>query len=425
MIETSDNTHQTDFCIVGGGPAGLTLALLLLRSGTRVTVVERSRSLEREYRGEILQPGGMKLLDQLGVLTGARERGCCEHDRFQLIDRGRALLDIDYRALPEPYNVLLSLPQRHLLTELLQACRRYDGFTLLDGHRIASLVRDGAQVRGVVTNQEITVEAHCVIGADGRYSKTRRLAGIDSGRLDVFDLDVLWFRLPAGDRVVRNGQIFHAGGSPAIVYRSHPNHIQVGWTLPHKGYQAIASDGIDRVRDELCRAVPPYADLIRDTIHRLSDLTLLDVFAGNANSWAQPGLVLIGDAAHTHSPLGAQGLNLAIQDAAVLHPILLDSLREKDAGERMLGRYAAERMPDIAAVMKLQLMQSKGLLSHSPVAAFLRPKIARVFPYTPLPKRILSRVAYGNPAIRVRTDLFVDGRGQQVPTVASTGRRHD
>lgn len=86
----------TDICVVGAGPAGLTLALLMLRSGARVTVLDRTRSFEREYRGEILQPGAMTLLDRLGVLDGARARGGYELGRFQLVENERLLMDIDY-----------------------------------------------------------------------------------------------------------------------------------------------------------------------------------------------------------------------------------------------------------------------------------------------------------------------------------------
>ncbi|MBW5424966.1 NAD(P)-binding protein, partial [Streptomyces sp. BG9H] len=95
---------DTDVCVVGAGPAGLVLALLLLKSGVRVAVVERARAHQREFRGEIVQPGAMALLDRLGVLAGARARGCHRHSRFRLVERERVLLDIDYGALPAPYD---------------------------------------------------------------------------------------------------------------------------------------------------------------------------------------------------------------------------------------------------------------------------------------------------------------------------------
>ncbi len=401
---------KTDFCIVGGGPAGLTLALLLLRSGARVTVVERSRSFDREYRGEILQPGGLALLDELGVLAGARERGAHEHQRFQLVERGRALLDIDYQRLPPPYNYLLSIPQRHVLEELLSRCARHDGFTYLGGSRITSLLREHGQVRGVTSegrDGRHAVVAHCVVGADGRYSKTRRLAGIATRRLDVFDYDVLWFKVPAAGREPRDVRIFRAAGSPVLVYRSYPDSIQIGWTLPHRAYPALAAHGVDHVKEEVIRAIPPYAELIAEHVRALTDLTLLDVFAGQAEEWVADGLVLLGDSAHTHSPIGAQGINLAIQDAALLHPVLMASLAAGDASADFLSRFPAERRPSIDRVMRLQVMQSKAMLSHGKFAATVRPRAAKLLAHTPVYRKILTRIAFGDRPVRIATDLFV------------------
>ncbi|WP_067794022.1 FAD-dependent monooxygenase [Actinomadura formosensis] len=398
---------KTDVCIVGGGPGGLALALALVRSGVRVTVLERSRSFERDYRGEILQPGGLAVLDELGVLAGARDRGCHVHGRFQLVERGSVLLDINYGRLPEPFGYLLSIPQKHVLEELLAHCRAYEGFEYIAGAKVTRLITHEDTVVGACA-EDTTVLAHCVVGADGRFSKVRRLAGIEADRIDAFDFDVLWFKLPdpGSGADVPNVQIFRDSGSPVIVYRSWPGNLQIGWTLPHRGYRDIAARGIEAVRAEIARAVPAYAAQVEAGVRTPRDLTLLDVFAGGARTWVKNGLVLIGDAAHTHGPLGAQGINLALQDAALLHPVLLASLRAGDPGAPFLRRYEDERRPDIETVTRMQVMQAKGMISQGGLAARLRPRIAKVITRTPIGAKITRRIAFGPRPVRVRRDLF-------------------
>ncbi|MFH8409705.1 FAD-dependent monooxygenase [Streptomyces sp. NPDC018019] len=403
--------ERTDVCVVGAGPGGLTLALLLLRSGLRVTVVEKTRSRDREFRGEILQPGALAVLDRLGVLAGARARGCHEHSRFRLLERDRVLLDVDYRTLPAPYDHLLSLPQSHLLAELLAHCAAFPGFRYAEGHRVDGLLRDGdGRVTGVTAGGP-AVTARIVVGADGRFSKVRRLAGIGAGRTEAFDQDVLWFKLrrpadggapPSRDVRVLRGR----DSSPVLVYGSWPDRVQIGWTLPHQGYRDVVRHGLDHVKEQLAHAVPEYAGLIDEQITSLRDLTLLDVFSGRAERWAADGLVLMGDAAHTHSPIGAQGINLAVQDAVVLHPLLVEAVAADRADAAFLSRFEERRAPDIAAVMRLQEMQSKAMLASGGLVNRVRPRLAAVVRHTPVYRKILRTVAFGNPSVRVAEHLF-------------------
>ena len=397
----------TDFCVVGAGPAGLALSLLLLRSGARVTLVERSRTLDRAYRGEILQPGGSKILDGLGVLAGVRERGAYTLDGFRFVAGGRPQLTVDYTRLPAPYHYLLSTPQQHILAELVERCGRYERFTYRPGSRIRQLLTDGGRVTGAVIggDNEAAVRALCVIGADGRYSKTRQLAGFGNTRLDVFDQDLLWFKLTVAPERRPGWVEIHRGEAGAVlVHDSYPDKVQIGWTLPHRGYAAVADRGVAHIKEMISSLLPRYADLIAEQVTDLADLTLLDVFAATADEWVRDGLVLIGDAGHTHGPLGAQGINLALQDAALLHPVLMGALRDGDAGAAVLKAYAAARRPDVEKVLQVQLAQAEGMLGRRPAGA--PPGADQRRP--PADDDRTAWIAYGNPGIRVCSDLFVD-----------------
>ncbi|HEV2376976.1 MAG TPA: FAD-dependent monooxygenase [Streptosporangiaceae bacterium] len=402
-----------DVCVVGAGPAGLTLSLLLVRSGLSTVLVERSGSLAREYRGEILQPGGQRLLAQLGVLDGARERGSHELTGFQLRDGGRVLFDVDYRRLPPPYDRLLSIPQQHVLAELLERCHDYPGFTYLGGTRVSGLIREAGRVRGVTVHGDggsRSIHAGWVVGADGRYSKVRRLADIGYDRLEVFSHDLLWFKVPAGDCAPATVQVVRGGGNPVLIHRSYPDQVQIGWSLPHGTYQQVTEVGVGAVADGVGRALPAYAATVRDCLTGLDKLSLLDVFAGEARQWAEPGLVLIGDAAHTHSPLGAQGINLAIQDAVALHPALVAEAAGEETGA--VDRYIRARRRDIKSVLKFQVIQSRAMFSASPVADFIRPKAVAVLAHTPAYRHLTTKVAYGNAAITVHDGLFMAPAGR-------------
>jgi monooxygenase len=374
-----------------------------------VVLLERSAAFSRQYRGEILQPGASALLDRLGVLAQARRMGAHEHDRFQFVDRGRILVDADYRRLPGPYNHLLSIPQRHLLDALQARAQRYDTFTLLEPAKVTRLLLHDGAVRGVVAEGPggpWTVRARVVLGADGRYSKVRALAGIGYRRTEVFDSDVLWFKVPATGPEERVVRIFRANGNPMIAYSSVPHMVQLGWTLRHGSYKELAAHGLDHLKALLRAAAPPYAEQVDATVTRFKDLSLLDVFAGVADEWVRDGLVLLGDAAHVQSPIGAQGINLAVQDAVALHPVLIRALRAGDVSAPRLRPFEALRRPAIARTSRIQVVQSKAMLTTTGMAARVRPAAAAVMSRTPAFRKVLDSLAFGDRSVKVREDMF-------------------
>nr|WP_235433642.1 FAD-dependent monooxygenase [Protofrankia coriariae] len=338
-----------------------------MRSGARVVLVERATSFDREYRGEILQPGGALILDQLGVLDGARKRGHYECSRFRIVSGGRPLFQAEYDQIEPPYNHFLSIPQPNVLEELFDACKQYDRFEYLDGRSPSGLLLDGERVVGVTLpdgDTEQRINARCVIAADGRHSKTRRLADITFTKIDAFDYDMVWFKLPAPQRHGPEVTVFQGDGNPIIVYDAYPDSLQLGWTLPRRSYRSLAQHGIEHIKEQIRQSVPRYADLITKYINVPGDLAVLDVFAGFADTWARDGLLLIGDAAHTHGPIGGQGINLAIQDAALAHPILVSALAAGSFDRDTLGQFEQQRRPVVETVTQMQARQAKLLFAR-------------------------------------------------------------
>ncbi|MCB5165723.1 FAD-dependent monooxygenase [Streptomyces bambusae] len=415
---------DTDVCVVGAGPAGLALSLMMLRSGFRVALVERSPGFRREFHGELLQPGGQRVLDDLGVLTAAAARGAASLRGVQVLERGQVLLDLDYGRLPAPYDHLLALPQAHVLKELLAACRSLPGFVALDGHRIAALVekRPGSPCRGAVLHGPgrvpVTVRASVVVGADGRFSRTRALAGIDAGRCGCFPHEVLWLSLRAPRRAAGRVRVHRGPEGVVLVHDSHPDRVRLAWTLP-QGRTAAAAGGLRRLRRELAGMLPEFADLLYAQLGPGDAPVVLDGSAAHAREWVRDGLVLLGESAHAHGPVGAQGIGLALQDAAVLHPVLVAALHAQEPTAQRLAAYQERRAPVASAVHRMQAVQVRAVFGDGPrpAGALLRARATGLAVRTPFGARLTRRIAHGHDPAGVRTDLFT-----VLP--AHRGRRH-
>ncbi|WP_233830621.1 FAD-dependent monooxygenase [Synechococcus sp. SynAce01] len=346
--------------IVGAGPAGASLALVLAERGLPVTLLDAVNDLERVFRGEGLMPCGLDALDQIAspALLASLPSRPLSGWGFRV--NGRDLFRVD-----EPMGAqrpCLLVPQTALLEALISRARACAGFRWRPGQTAEGLVIDADRVRGVRLAGGEVQAASLVIAADGRASRLRTKAGL---RLDQerSPIDILWFRLPAHPRFVADNLFIvqlGASGGFSVFHGAKDGELQLGWLI-------AAGERIERSGREWAEAFAALSPawLANHFLAQAGALSLpqrLSVRVGSAPHWHRPGLLLLGDAAHPMSPIRAQGINMALRDAIVAANWLVPVWREgaePAAIDAALESIQAEREAEIRQAQALQRNEAR------------------------------------------------------------------
>ncbi|MBM4382003.1 MAG: FAD-dependent oxidoreductase [Deltaproteobacteria bacterium] len=390
----------TPILIVGAGPAGASLAYALAARGVAVTLVERQRDFAREFRGEALMPSGVDALAQLGlgdVIPSVPHR---VPDAIELF-RGRKLVARVRASEVLPPGVhAYTVSQPHLLEAIVARASQHAGFTLLRGAAVRELLRNAAgRVCGVRVDGEggaRELAARFVVGADGRASVVRRGGGFAVTQIWA-PMDVVWARLPWPacyvDAQPVRGYVGH--GHLLIALPSPSGGLQVAWVIRKGTYGDLRSRGIeDWVRAMADHVSPDLAEHFRASAAAVSRPFLLDAETDRVRGWAKPGALLIGDAAHTMSPVGAQGINVALRDAVAALNALAPALRA-NASDAELDAAAAcvepERGPEIDEIQGLARRPPVVVMGTYPGAEWVRALLLGLAT-SPLGRRAVARV---------------------------------
>ena len=390
-------SRATTCCIVGGGPGGAILALLLARWKIPVVLLEAQEDFDRDFRGDTIHPSVLEILDELGLADRLLELRHSKLRTFAFMTPDGPVTLADLSRLRTKFPFIAMIPQSHFLEFITEEAKRYPSFQLTMGARVEELIEEDGVVRGVRYREKDgwhEVRAALTVGADGRSSRLRHLTGMEPVKTSPL-MDVLWFRLPRKTTDPEGVLARFGSGGHLVIMLDRFDDWQMGYVIFKGSYRKVREAGIEAFRKSLADTMPEMAD----RTHLLKDwkqASILSVESSRLKRWYQPGLLLIGDAAHVMSPVAGVGINYAIQDAVVAANVLTEPLLAGKVETGHLAEVQRQRQWPTRVIQRIQTLVQQRVIAGALQAnqTFRLPLALRILLKIPylrnLPARILG-----------------------------------
>ncbi len=356
----SDLSGTHDVVVIGGGPAGLAAAIALTESGAKTALLAR-RTPYADNRTTALLGASVDLLERLDVWPRCRDKAAPLQVMRLVDDTGRLIRAPEVRFVSEEIGLDqfgFNIDNRTLLAALEQRAGELAGLSRIDDE--AETVAPDAEHVDVVTRHGKSLAARLVVGADGRQSLCRDAAGIEVKRRDL-NQAALTFNIGHSRPHNNISTEFHTTEGPCVFVPLPGDRCSVVWVTSPKEAERLIALG----DEELSEAIEQRSHSILGRIAIEPGRHKFPLSIEQPRQIARNRIALVGKSAHVVPPIGAQGLNMGLRDAADIADIVRDAIAAGDdpGSPQALSRYASERRSDVASRTFVIDVANRSLLS--------------------------------------------------------------
>jgi 2-polyprenyl-6-methoxyphenol hydroxylase-like FAD-dependent oxidoreductase len=355
--------------VCGAGAAGLAVACALGRLGIEVLLLEKRPRPAPVAKGELLQPGSLRILREWGVAERLTAAGAVRLGRLVVRDvAGTPQVDLNYGDLPAADRWLLAHDYSTILETLTASVP--STVEVRRGVLVEALLCTDGRVCGVRADQE-DIPAALVVAADGLSSRLRGDAGIAVTRSD-YPHRLLALELQDVPEVERDLSAYVTDRGLRLRYPLPSGRVRLYAQVGKHELRGVDSEGLTKWTDRLVTETPalkPLTDAIRVALPRRQVLPVSRFLAPRLEV---PGLALVGEAGHAVHPMVAQGMNSTIADAHWLATVLRQGgSLAPSVVDHALRRYTEERLVDLKHIGRTSHNAARMITDLSPAGMLL------------------------------------------------------
>ncbi len=359
-LSMTEAARPFDVAVIGGGPTGLAAAIALAQAGARTALVAR-RAAYTDNRTTALLGGSVEFLQQLEVWKRCSNHSATLKAMRLVDDTGRLIRAPEVRFSSDEIGLEAfgyNIENRLLMVALEERAAELAGLVRFDEE--ANTICPQSMAVAIGTSNGTALSARLAVGADGRQSPSRTAAGIAVRHRDL-NQTALTFNVSHSRPHENVSTEFHTLQGPCVFVPLPDNHCSVVWvTTPREAQRLMGLSD-----EELAEAAERQSHSIFGRIRVETGRHLFPLCIDEPRRFAQNRIALVGEAAHVVPPIGAQGLNMGLRDAADIADVVSQALASShDPGApESLQRYDASRRADVTSRTFVIDLANRSLLS--------------------------------------------------------------